>query len=407
MNAYGSAVLGLQRAGYDCRASSVSAATRSASEPSALVAPAISVRCKSTTRSSTSGFRAVRLTTRAIVFDSYLHAPGGDLAPGCLIPFNGLFGAENFLTDRENVVNLHMGIPHKNGLRDDVQLLWSGSALKSYFLSAPNDAGPGATNFGLAKVGWYGYSPQGLGIVGPYRAQYTDAITYNLPFGSRVASCATVSTAGVCTGGLAVSPTQIYSQPNSPQHSFDGTIPDNLSDLTNNDTGIVKMQYTHALDPRSFIRAYAYTFFSDWTEDGPISGSSPLAFEYPFTGVAPNYDLITHTSGGQLQYTNQINDQNLIQLTGNYTQANVSRFNNTGYNAGSSPIGYISENNGVYSCWDPTTGGPSSNGCISGSTRAPRQAARPASRRRDRPRQEPAPNGRRSGTVTRPVRSTS
>lgn len=302
-----------------------------------------------------------------IVFDSYLHAPGGDLAPGCLTPFNGLTGAENFLTDRENVVNLHMGIPHHNGLRDDVQLLWSGSALKSYFLSAPGSAGlGGATEFGLTKIGWYGYSPQGLGISGPYRAQYTDAITYNLPFGSQVASCATVSASGVCTGGLTVSPTQVYSQPNSPQHSFDGTIPDNLSDLTNNDTGIVKMQYTHALDPRSFIRAYAYTFFSDWTETGPVSGSSPLAFEYPFTGVAPNYDLITHTSGGQLQYTNQINDQNLIQLTGNYTQANVSRFNNTGFAGGSSPIGYISETNGVYSCWDPATGQPSSNGCISG-----------------------------------------
>ncbi len=306
------------------------------------------------------------LPPSAIVFDSYLKAPGGDLAPGCLIPYSGLYGAENFLTDRENVVNLHMAIPHNNGLRDDVQLLWSASALKSYFQSSPTDGGPGATEWGFSKVGWYGYSPQGLGISGPYRAQYTDAITYNLPFGTQVASCGTVSASGVCTSGLSVVPATPYVQPNSPPHAFDGTIPDNLSDLTNNDTGIVKLQYTHALDPRSFIRAYAYTFFSDWTEDGPNSGSSPLAAEYPFSGVSPDYDLITHTSGGQLQYTNQINDQNLIQLTGNYTQANVVRFNNTGFLGGSSPIGYISENNGVYSCWNPTTGDPSSNGCISG-----------------------------------------
>ncbi|HET6275250.1 MAG TPA: TonB-dependent receptor [Candidatus Cybelea sp.] len=306
------------------------------------------------------------LPSGTVVFDSYLHAPGGDKAPGCLTPFNGLYAFQNFLTDRENVVNLHMGIPRHNGLRDDVQVLWSASALKSYFCCSSNDAGPGATNFGVAKVGWYGYSPQGIGISGPYVPHYTDAITYNLPFGSRVANCSTVSASGVCTAGLTVAPTQIYTQPNAPEHSFDGPIPTNLTDLTNNDTGIVKMQYTHALDPRSFIRVYAYTFFSDWTEDGPNSGSSPLAFEYPFTGVSPDYDLITHTSGGQLQYTNQINDQNLLQLTGNYTQANVSRFNNTGFDAGASPIGYISENNGVYSCWDPTTGAPSSNGCISG-----------------------------------------
>jgi hypothetical protein len=299
-------------------------------------------------------------------FQSYLRNPGGSGTPGCLIPYSALFGAASFITDRENVVNLHMGVPMHNGLRDDLQLLWSGSAMKTYVYSSPSEAGPGQDAFGLAKIGWYGLSPQGLGITPPFAPTFTDAITYNLPFGTQIASCTTVSASGACTGGETVAPTTTYFQPKSPPHALNGTIPSNFEDLSNNDTGIVKLQYTHQLDERSYLRFYGYTFFSDWTLDGPVSGSSPLAFEYPYDGVAPDYNLITHTSGGQLQYANQINDQNLVQFTGNYTQANVVRFNNSGYAAGASPIGYISYNNGVYQCWDPTTGQPSSNGCISG-----------------------------------------
>jgi hypothetical protein len=300
-------------------------------------------------------------------YTSYLHAPS-PLSPGCLLPYNALTGAINFITDRENVANFHIGIPHNNGLRDDLQLLWSGSALKSYFTSSPSDAGPGSTSWGLAKVGWYGLSPNGLGLKPGYQAVYGDATTYNLPFGTPIASCATPGASGACASGENVLPTTEYFQPNSPQHAFcspfevatcgsGSTIPGNLSDLTNNDTGIVKLQYTHALDPSSYLRFYAYTFFSDWTEDGPNSGATTLAAEFPYTGVAPNYLLITHTSGGQLQYANQINDQNLIQLTGNYTQANVTRFNNEGFFGGTSPIGLISQSGGVYHCWQPNSVG--------------------------------------------------
>ena len=40
-----------------------------------------------------------------------------------------------------------MGIPKQNGLRDDVQLLWSGSALDNYGYNSPTDLGPGNNQF--------------------------------------------------------------------------------------------------------------------------------------------------------------------------------------------------------------------------------------------------------------------
>ena len=42
------------------------------------------------------------------------------------------------LADRENVVNLHIGIPHRRDAgRDDVQLLYNVIALQSQYYSSP------------------------------------------------------------------------------------------------------------------------------------------------------------------------------------------------------------------------------------------------------------------------------
>ncbi|MGB6517459.1 MAG: TonB-dependent receptor, partial [Candidatus Cybelea sp.] len=60
---------------------------------------------------------------------------------GCWTYFSGLTGAPQQISNRENVINFHLGIPKRNGLRDDVQLLWSGSALNNYFYQSPNDIG--------------------------------------------------------------------------------------------------------------------------------------------------------------------------------------------------------------------------------------------------------------------------
>ena len=72
---------------------------------------------------------------------------------GCWQYYSGTSADPCRSADREDVVNLHMGIPKANGLRDDVQLLWSGSAFANYFYQSPNDMGPGINQFIPALYG--------------------------------------------------------------------------------------------------------------------------------------------------------------------------------------------------------------------------------------------------------------
>ena len=269
----------------------------------------------------------------------------------CFIPFAGTYGNASGvlagISDRENVANFHFRIPRKNGLTDDVQLLWSSSSMNSTPYSSANDAG-GYAPYTLAVTGNPYCPPSGVlngGACAPNYPFYVDAQVYNAPFGTPIA-------------GLT---TQNYFQPSSPTDRAPGAqIPANARDGFWNDTGIVKAQYTHQLSDRAYLRAFAYTFFSDWTQAGAQSAYNAYANfgvgPADFGTVSANYDLITHTAGSELHSPTKSTVKNLLQLTGNYTTANVMRFNNTGYTAGSSPIGYVAQTNGAYTCYDPATG---------------------------------------------------
>ena len=82
------------------------------------------------------------------------------------------------------------------------------------------------------------------------------------------------------------------------------------------------------------------------TRSTPTGSKPPRSLAQP--GVNPRclrreYELITHTSGGALEFNDQINDQNLLGANVNYTQAQRRPFNNTSAiaGAGTSPIGYM------------------------------------------------------------------
>ena len=160
-------------------------------------------------------------------------------AQGCWQYYSGYEGNPSMVADRENVVNLHMGIPKQNGLRDDIQFLWSGSSLTNSFYESPADLGPG---YGQAVYSAYGtiahapvcgpetigpgltvngcHSPIGSagqiiplqGFGGPFICgspsssggvntlgcaptyfAYADGVAYNLPFGSTVATARRIS----------------------------------------------------------------------------------------------------------------------------------------------------------------------------------------------------------------------
>ncbi len=298
-----------------------------------------------------------------------------DLAtmPNCNIPYNGIYANLAQIADRESVANFHFRIPQKNGTSDDIQLLGSSSMLNSQYYTSANDVG-GLAPYTLSVTGQPYVAPapgspdtcSGAGT--SCYPSYMDALVYNAPFGTPVA-------------GLKATP---YYQPSSPLNRQAGAQVDpNNRDGIMNDTGIVKLQYTHQFSSNAFARIFGYTFFSDWTQAGANSsfncytwGNGPND-----CGVAANYDLITHTGGGQLELVDQITSQHLLQLTANYTTANVVRFNNTGFvsdncmfsascghgfplgpNGGwfasSSPVGLISQSNGIFTCYSKTTGNP-------------------------------------------------
>ncbi|HET9097457.1 MAG TPA: TonB-dependent receptor [Candidatus Baltobacteraceae bacterium] len=278
------------------------------------------------------------------------------------------------LTDRENVVNLHFAIPRRNGQRDDVQLLWSASALNTIFSSGLNDMGaqgPGGLNPVMLAVTGGPYCPATptattspyctvggsyVSLPGLTTPAYVDAPgTYNLPFGTPI----------VGSDGTTILPTETYYQPSSTQNrAANAALPLGLRDTFHNDTGIVKAQWTHPLSDNAYVRLFGYSFFSDWTQAGAASAWSDYVWGVggPTAGAeAANYDLITHTAGGEFQFADQLSSQHLLQLTANYTRANTMRFNNYGYVLsyfnGGSPIGLISKDaGGTYHCWNPTTG---------------------------------------------------
>jgi hypothetical protein len=63
--------------------------------------------------------------------------------PGCLSTIAPDFGFASTVRDHEAVVNTHVAIPHRrdNG-RDDLQLLYSATAMKTEYYGSPSDIGP-------------------------------------------------------------------------------------------------------------------------------------------------------------------------------------------------------------------------------------------------------------------------
>jgi hypothetical protein len=276
---------------------------------------------------------------------------------GCWEYYSGMDSFPQLVSDRENVINLHMGIPKKNGLRDDIQAMWSGSALNNYFYQSPVDIGSSHQQFSWALFhGPYGtpacgqldvvpwanvvtnactFPTNGSGAPTGFFAQYGDNVAYNVPFGTPIATSPT----NFKKPGL-------YFAPGTPPHPFNGPIPlnDNNINVLSNDTGITKLQYTYALSQSAYLRAYGYTFYSDWLQEGPVFGGTDQAV---LSTPAAEYLLLTHTAGGALDLNDQLNDQNLLNVSGNYATASVTRFNNTSAYAsclsgsGCSPIGYM------------------------------------------------------------------
>ncbi|MBV9269510.1 MAG: TonB-dependent receptor [Candidatus Eremiobacteraeota bacterium] len=259
----------------------------------------------------------------------------------------GVFGAgySYFQEERNSVLNLHFGIPHRrDGGRDDIQLLYDNSMQLLYQNSNLGDNGglafvSGYLNqfAGAANAPWVGTPAAGLcgyeNVLGVACAQGVSPLPY---MDSRIFAPGTAFGANAATAT-----TLPYYFPNSPTNraindpvagTFPSGLAPNLNDANWNDVGIVKLQYTKNFSSNAYARLFGYTFYSDWLITGPdcaATGYLDGLLQGSLCGNTADYELATHTRGAELQLVDQIGAQHLLQLTGNYTTAGVSRWNNS------------------------------------------------------------------------------
>ncbi len=286
----------------------------------------------------------------------------------------------NDLSDRENVVNLHFGVPHHNDSgKDDVQVLfdnfyyqtttWDNVSTngglpftENAFAGAGNPNGTGLYNTFLgnalgqpgAQVLPSAQMPQYSGICAYFNTlalfgystpcpstgyspmPYADAYqVVNAHFGQPASGAPNI-----------VSP---YFFPSSPtDRDFgSGFSPYQVSNTGNNGS-IIKVQYTKNFSSNAYFRVAGYTFYSDWVQSDPNHGFAP--FETG-GGTEADYELYTHTAGAIFQFADQVNTQNLLTLSGNYTTANYERLNNLQYafTPNGTPIATLTSGNVCYS----------------------------------------------------------
>ncbi|HZW53363.1 MAG TPA: TonB-dependent receptor, partial [Candidatus Elarobacter sp.] len=229
------------------------------------------------------------------------------------------WGAPVYLTDRDDVVNLHFGIPHarrRDGGRDDVQVLFDTTLVQTYFATAPSDWGP-AFQDAIVNGTFSGRPPCGNATAtncnknGAQPGVYNDKIVYGGPVGSFLSA-----------GNLG--DTRISLFPGSPANRPFGAPQDPFErDNFQQSSAIVKLQYQRNISPSSYARLYAYTQYSDWLQYGE-GGLNPL-----FYGAIPSDNKIgAHTRGAGFNYVNQLGAKHLLSFTASYTTATTFRNNN-------------------------------------------------------------------------------
>jgi hypothetical protein len=222
------------------------------------------------------------------------------LGPGAYVlgPVN--IAAQAEVVDRDNVLNLHYGIPHKDGTKDDIQFLGMINYLNNPFYGSTNDQG------GAAYL-------NAIGLGQPF---YLDGYSLN-------------ATPGTLTTGFSTSQASPYYYPGSSQNRVAfpaGTSPipvDNRDGFVNNQS-IYKLQYTKSLGSDALFKVYGYTYYSDWIQNGPQTTYAD------FQGCCnADYELSSHTRGLSGTFTDQLGSKNLLTLEGSATTATTTRDNNT------------------------------------------------------------------------------
>ncbi|MGA9945898.1 MAG: TonB-dependent receptor [Candidatus Cybelea sp.] len=247
--------------------------------------------------------------------------------PGCyqtITPAYNAFGVSN-LADRESVVNLHIGVPHRHDAgRDDIQVLFNVVALQTGFYSSLNDLGPNVITQ-LSQV-VYGQNVPLVWpdfVTWPGRTRFGQSASKIAPIpyfapGSPGGRCANLNPyggdlgiVGECAAG-----------------TFSTVGPDNRDSYWNN-ASIFKLQYQHNIGTNAYFRIYGYTFYSDWLQTSALSYGTPF---FGFGALSYDYELESHTRGLAATFADQVSSQHLLTLDANYVSSSTNRYNNTNFN---------------------------------------------------------------------------
>ncbi len=231
-----------------------------------------------------------------------------------------IWGFQDQIADRESVANFHIGIPHRDGTKDDIQLLYDNSYLKTDYQTSLNDwtyakgnIVSGNATYNGVNYPTCGTAAAGVGcaLLGGATPSYVNSSIYTGPV-------------GVPLTPALVGQTSNYYFPYAIQTNATTAIPPAQRDTYDNRSAIEKVQYTKSLGSNAFARLYGYAFYSDWMQNGANSTVTNFA-----GGVSSDYELLAHTRGLALTVTDQVNRQNVLTLNGGYDYASTVRWNNS------------------------------------------------------------------------------
>jgi len=143
----------------------------------------------------------------------------------------------------------------------------------------------------------------------------------------------------------------VYFPYSSGGRPFESVAANDGRDYNDNGVVITKLQYQRNFDPKSYLRLFGYTEYSNWFEGGP--GNSQFTGYYG--GYLNIYDLPSHTYGFNANYSNQLSDKHLLGLTASYTSARVSRRFTYGYPGNTVGYGFTSLVDAQGYCYDAST----------------------------------------------------
>ncbi len=267
-----------------------------------------------------------------------------DNDPGCFSAFTSAYSEVSYIAGREVVANMHFGVPHRfDGGRDDIQMLYTSSAMYRQYYSGVNDGGQQLANGLLAQCDFSHCAP-------PHWPDY-----YTFPGGTQFLSPANVQPIA-------------YLFPGSPRNrcanvsGVPGACPDGTYALLPNDyrdgrwdtANIFKLQYQKNFGSSAYLRVFGYTFYSNTNR----SGASRRGIGSGYGALNYDYEVDGHTRGVQADFGDQLSSTNQLTANVNYITSTTLRINNDNYlNTSGQQISNFTNGVDCYATHSGTQGG--------------------------------------------------